>query len=158
MNVQLYFIALLCISFTVSGYAADGRMIRARSVDLQTYADPQLGSITIHATASETGQIESISLSCQSQKIDVPAVGLRDLKNADIGSLRVTAVLFDPKKPSLLLSLSSWDPALSKPADLPLLTSVSRTEKLFIARSCGAPIQVPITMTRNSSETLRREV
>jgi len=77
-------------------------------------ADPQFGPITIHATASEGGQVESVSMTYQSHKIDVPAEGLRDLKNADIASLHVTAAFSDPAKPWLLLSMNSWDPKYMK--------------------------------------------
>jgi len=106
--------ALLIFSCAISGFAADDRVVRPRSVDLQTFADPQFGPISIHATASEEGQVESVSLTFQSRKIDIPAEGLSDLKNADIASLHVTAAFSDPSKPWLLLKMNSYDPKYMK--------------------------------------------
>ena len=94
--------------------AADSRTIRARTVELQTVADPQFGAITIRASASESGHIEKLSLSYQSKTVEVPPEGLRDLKDADIGTLHVTQAASDPAKPWLLLTLNSWDPAYVK--------------------------------------------
>jgi hypothetical protein len=94
--------------------AADSRTIRARTVELQTVADPQFGAITIRASASESGQIEKLSLSYQSKTVEVPPQGLRDLKDADIGTLHIMQAASDPAKPWLILALSSWDPAYVK--------------------------------------------
>ena len=114
MNAFRFFAACVAFCWVISSFAVDDRVIRPSSVELHTFADPQFGSITIHATASEGGQVESISMTYQSHKIDVPAEGLRDLKNADIASLHVTAAFSDPAKPRLLLSMNSRDPKYMK--------------------------------------------
>ena len=94
--------------------AADSRTIRARAVELQTIADPQFGAITIRASSSDAGQIEKLSVSYQSKTVEVPLEGLRDLKQADVGSIHVAQFSSDPAKPALLITLSSWDPAYVK--------------------------------------------
>ncbi len=114
MNPSRLLTTLGLFSWIASGFAADDRVIKPSSVELHTFADPQFGAITIYATASESGQVESVSLTYQSRKIDVPSEGLRDLKNADIASLHVTAAFSDPAKPWLLLSMNSWDPKYMK--------------------------------------------
>jgi hypothetical protein len=109
---------LLLIALILAGVsqlpAADSRTIKARTVELQTVADPQFGAITIRASASESGQIEKLSVSYQSKTVEVPPEGLRDLKDADIGTLHVMQAASDPAKPWLILSLSSWDPTYVK--------------------------------------------
>jgi hypothetical protein len=113
MIARLSLVALM-LSGIAPLRAADSRTIRARTVELQTVADPQFGVITIRASASESGQIEKLCLSYQSKTVEVPPAGLRDLKNADIGTLQVMQAASDPAKPWLLLSLNSWDPTYVK--------------------------------------------
>jgi hypothetical protein len=114
MNHFGIFTALASFSCIASNFAADDRTIKASSVELHTFADPQFGTITIQATASDGGQIQSLSLTYQSHTINVPEAGLRDLKNADIASLHVSAAFSSPAKPWLLLNMSSWDPRYMK--------------------------------------------
>ena len=123
MNIFRLFTALTLFSWIVSSFAADDRVIKPHSVELHTFADPQFGPITIRATASESGQVESVSLSYQSQQIEVPAEGLRDLQRADIASLHVKAAFSDPAKPWLLLDMNSWDPKYMKIPGRPAVIS-----------------------------------
>ena len=123
MNAVRFFIVCLTFSWVTSSFAADDRVIRPSSLELHTFADPHFGEITIHGSASEGGQVESISLTCQSHKIDFPAEALRDLKNADIASLHVRAAFSDPAKPWLLLYMKSWDPKYIKIRGTPAIIS-----------------------------------
>src|SRR5207253_7536420 len=112
MKVLRVFAPLLAVLAISKSWAADSRTIaissssiESASVELHTVADPQFGAITIRATASADRHVKSLLLTYQSRTADVPADGLRDLRDADIASLRVIAVFSPPAKPLLLLNM-----------------------------------------------------
>ena len=125
MNTLRFLAPLFVFCPVICGLAADARMVKPQSVELQTIADPQFGPITIRARASEDGHVESLSITYKSHTINVPADGLRDLRDADIASLNVTVASSDPAKPWLQLNMSSRDPKYMKaPGQLAIISFV----------------------------------
>jgi hypothetical protein len=159
MSISPPVIALAFLFCVFSGFAADDRPVKPSSVELRTFADPQFGPITIHATSSEGSQIESISLTCQSRRIDVPPEGLNDLKNADIASLHISVAFSDPAKPWLLLSMNSRDPKYikipGKPATISFVVDNGEIVRRTIIWSTDSGA---ITTTKHLTRVRRDEI
>jgi hypothetical protein len=113
---QLSLVVIMVAADAVTTQAGDVRPINTQSVEIHTFADSQYGPITIRAIALEDGRVEAISLEYNGKKISVPAEGIADLKNAQIGTLTVRATFPDlnPTRSSLELTMFSWDPKYIK--------------------------------------------
>ena len=95
--------------------------VESRSVDIKA-APAQSGPVTVHATASDTGDLRTVSVAFLSRSIEVPKEALADIHSVDIrtkSSVRGIAWLGNSSKPQIMIGFNSYDPSCVEKAGYP---------------------------------------
>jgi hypothetical protein len=132
MRVICVFLLLTSLATT---HAADSRIIKAQTIDLKTFDDAYFGPITIRATATEKHSLESVTVEYKTIKVEFPGEALHDLRDIDIQTIHLDAILYDPAKPYLVFRLDSWDPAYRKVTGKPASVEFTIEDGTLVDRS-----------------------